>query len=239
MTNLGAAPVLLPASTFADYRFFRRLGMFVLASLVFFLAAIPAVLLIPAESYLSFAATMGPIALILLALFAWQYRSDSGAQLRGDAIRNPLRIGAFGIIASYLLCGVAIVVLGLPQEAFMAELLAGLSGWQGAIKIASLIVFPPIAEELYFRHYLLRLFPYENSPAWKWIAVIVTSAIFAGIHIQYGNWTTIALLFACGCVFAIARINSGGLLVPILLHSLAEIVALTTDGALRLLGLYS
>ena len=239
MTNLGAAPQLLPAPTSAGYRFFRRLGMFVLATLVFFLAAIPAVLLIPAESYLSLTATMGSVALILLALFVWQYRADSRAQLRGNAISKPLRVGALGIIGAYALCGVAIAALGLPQEAFMAEFLAGLTGWQLAIKVASLIVLPPIAEELFFRHYLLRLFPYENSAAWKWIAIIVTSAIFAGIHIQYGNWTTVALLFACGCVLAIARINSGGLLVPILLHSLAEIIALTTDGAFRLLGLYS
>ncbi|MDR6957656.1 membrane protease YdiL (CAAX protease family) [Pseudomonas brassicacearum] len=239
MTNLGAAPAFLPTPIFAGYRFFRRLGMFALATLVFFLGAIPAVLLIPAESYLSLAATMGSVALILLALFVWQYRADSRAQLRGHSISKPLRMGALGIIGSYALCGIAIAALGLPQEAFMAEFLAGLTGWQLAIKVASLIVLPPIAEELFFRHYLLRLFPYENSPAWKWIAIIATSAVFAGIHIQYGNWTTVVLIFACGCIFAIARIASGGLLVPILLHSLAEIVALSSDWSFRLMGLYS
>ena len=240
MTNPSAAPEFIPVPTFESYRFFHRVGMFVLAALLFFLAAIPSVLFLPAEmhSYLSFASTAGIAALLLLALFAWQYRTDAGRQLRGDSIKF-LKVGALAIIASYLLCGVAIFVLGQPQEAFMAQLLTGLTGWQGAIKIASLILFPPIAEELFFRHYLLRLFPYENSPAWKWIAIIATSAIFAGIHIQYGNWTTVVLIFACGCIFAIARIASGGLLVPILLHSLAEIVALSSDWSFRLMGLYS
>ena len=120
----------------------------------------------------------------------------------------------------------------------MAEFLAGLTGWQLAIKVASLIVLPPIAEELFFRHYLLRLFPYENSAAWKWIAIIVTSAIFAGMHIQYGNWITVVLIFACGSVLGVARVVSSGLLVPVLLHSLAEVVALTTDKSFSLMGLY-
>ncbi|WLH48647.1 CPBP family intramembrane glutamic endopeptidase [Pseudomonas beijingensis] len=240
MTNLSAAPEFAPASTLSPYRFFPRLGMFVLATLIVFLAAMPEVLFVPADmqAYLTFTTTSGITALVLLALFALQYRADSRTQWRGHAIRKPLQWGAIGIIGTYLLFGVAVFVLGLPREVFMAELLDGLNSWQVAIKIASLIVLPPIAEELFFRHYMLRLFPYENSRAWTWIAIIVTSAIFAGMHIQYGNWITVVLIFACGGVFAVARVVSGGLLVPVLLHSLAEVVALTTDKSFSLMGLY-
>ncbi len=189
MTNLSAAPEFAPASTLSPYRFFPRLGMFVLATLIVFLAAMPEVLFVPADmqAYLTFTTTSGITALVLLALFALQYRADSRTQWRGHAIRKPLQWGAISIIGTYLLFGVAVFVLGLPREVFMAELLDGLNSWQVAIKIASLIVLPPIAEELFFRHYMLRLFPYENSRAWTWIAIIVTSAIFAGMHIQYGN----------------------------------------------------
>lgn len=240
MTNLCAAPEVASASTLPPYRFFPRLGMFVLATLIVFLAAVPEVLFVPTDmqAYLTFTTTAGITALVLLALFAWQYRSDAHAQWRGHCIGKPLKWGALGIIGSYLLFGVAILVLGLPREVFMAELLVGLNNWQAMVKVASLIVLPPIAEELFFRHYMLRLFPYENSRAWTWIAIIVTSAVFAGMHIQYGNWITVALIFACGGVFAVARVVSGGLLVPVLLHSLAEVVALTTDKSFSLLGLY-
>ncbi len=240
MTNLSAAPEFAPASTLSPYRFFPRLGMFVLATLIVFLAAMPEVLFVPADmqAYLTFTTTSGITALVLLALFALQYRADSRTQWRGHAIRKPPAVGAISIIGTYLLFGVAVFVLGLPREVFMAELLDGLNSWQVAIKIASLIVLPPITEELFFRHYMLRLFPYENSRAWTWIAIIVTSAIFAGMHIQYGNWITVVLIFACGGVFAVARVVSGGLLVPVLLHSLAEVVALTTDKSFSLMGLY-
>lgn len=240
MTNLCTASELASASTLSPYRFFPRLGMFALATLVVFLAAVPELLFVPADmqAYLAFTTTSGITALVLLALFALQYRADARTQWRGHSISTPLRWGALGIIGAYLLFGVAIFVLELPREVFMAELLEGLNGWQATIKIASLIVLPPIAEELFFRHYMLRLFPYENSRAWTWIAIIVTSAVFASMHIQYGNWMTVALIFACGGVFAVARVVSGGLLVPVLLHSLAEIVALSTDKSFSLMGLY-
>lgn len=240
MTNLSAAPAFAPASTLSPYRFFPRLGMFVLATVIVFLAAMPEVLFVPADmqAYLTFTTTSGITALLLFALFALQYRADLRSQWRGRSIRKPLQWGAMGTIGAYLLFGVAVLVLGLPREVFMAELLDRLNNWQATIKIASLIVLPPIAEELFFRHYMLRLFPYENSRAWTWVAIIVTSAIFAGMHIQYGNWLTVVLIFACGGVFAVARVASGGLLVPVLLHSLAEIVALTTDKSFSLMGLY-
>ncbi|WP_347709607.1 type II CAAX endopeptidase family protein [Pseudomonas sp. OA65] len=240
MTNLSAAPELAPAFTLSPYRFFPRLGMLALATVIAFLAAMPEVLFVPADmqAYLTFTTTSGITALLLLALFALQYRADLRTQWCGRAISKPLQWGAMGIIGTYLLFGVAVFVLGLPREVFMAELLDGLNNWQATIKIVSLIVLPPIAEELFFRHYMLRLFPYENSRAWTWIAIIVTSAIFAGMHIQYGNWLTVVLIFACGGVFAVARVVSGGLLVPVLLHSLAEIVALTTDKSFSWMGLY-
>jgi len=61
--------------------------------------------------------------------------------------------------------------------------------------LASLLILPAIAEELMIRHYLLRLFPYQRSVIWKWIAVVATSLLFAIIHTQYDSWTTLALIF--------------------------------------------
>ncbi|WP_244868142.1 type II CAAX endopeptidase family protein [Pseudomonas sp. Eqa60] len=224
----------------STYRFFPRVGLFILATLLYILAGIPGILLVPPQmqTYLIFISTQGLGMLLLLGLFWLQYRQHFSAAWRGRVIRHPLGIGAACMVAAYVLCGVAILMLGSPEEAFMAELLAGLNGWQTLIKIASLMVLPPIVEELFFRHYLLRLFPYENSQVWKWIAVIVSAAIFAGLHTQYGNGTTMALIFASGCIFAVARIVSGGLLVPILLHSMAEVLGMSLDTLFRMAGLF-
>ncbi|WP_372242131.1 CPBP family intramembrane glutamic endopeptidase [Pseudomonas sp. Fl4BN1] len=240
MIHPSAIPQQLSAPTPSPYRFLPRLGMFILATLVFFLAAVPGILLIPAQmqAYLVFISMEGLSMLLLLALLLMQYRAGFSAALRGHRVRAPLRIGALCMFAAYALCGVAVATLGLPEEAFMTELLAGLTTWQTLIKVASLIVVPPIAEELFFRHYLLRLFPYENSQVWKWVAIITSAAIFSGLHSQYGNASTFALIFASGCIFAVARIVSGGLLVPIALHALAEVFAISLDTLLRLTGLY-
>lgn len=99
MTNLSAAPEFVPASTLSPYRFFPRLGMLVLATVVVFLAAIPELLFVPADmqAYLMFTATSGITALVLLGLFALQYRADLRMQWRGHTIGKPLRWGAIAV----------------------------------------------------------------------------------------------------------------------------------------------
>lgn len=240
MTSLPLPPPANPITTDIPYRFWPRLGLFVLATVLFILSQGAGVMLLSPEKfkYLVFAATNGAAAFALAVLFLVHYRRQARSMFVGSILAKPLAIGAVAVIAAYGLCGLAISVLQLPQENFMAQLLAGIAGWQLVIKIASVIVLPPIAEELFFRHYVLRLFPYQKSTAWKWIAVIITSASFAAIHIQYGNWSTVVLIFAVSCIFAVARIVSGGLLVPILLHMLAEVVGLSSDWMFTQLGLY-
>lgn len=237
---LATSETTSPSTSPSQFRFFRRLGMFVLAALIFVLAPVPGVLLVPPaiQSYLMFVTTLGVVAVLLSGLFVVQHRRDLAATFYGHHIRRTLRLGAAGLIAAYALCGMAVSALGLPREAFMADMYSGLTQWQTLIKLASLIILPPIAEELMMRHYLLRLFPYERSVAWKWTAVIVTSALFASLHTQYGSWTTLVLIFVVGCLFAWVRIASGGLWVPILLHMMAEVLGSSLDWTWTWAGLY-
>lgn len=237
---LAPLDTTLPLTPPSNFRFFRRLGMFILAALTILLAPIPGLLLVPpqAQGYWVFVIGHGAIGLLLCGLFVVQHRHDLAATFYGHHIRKTLRLGAIALIAAYALFGLLATALGEPREAFMAELYSGLTQWQTLVKLASLIIFPPIAEELMVRHYLLRLFPYERSVAWKWTAVIVTSALFASVHTQYGSWDTLALIFVMGCLFAWARIASGGLLVPILLHMLAEVVGSGFDWTWTWAGLY-
>ncbi len=230
----------LAAGVPANFPFFKRLGMFVLAAFIFIFGTIPGLLLAPpaTQAYGAFITTLGPVALLLCALFAWQHRADLGATFRGNDLRRPLRVGAISVFAVYMLCGLLVAVLGLPREAFMAELFAGLTTWQTLIKLASLMILAPITEELMMRHYALRLFPYERSHLWKWVSVLATSALFTSLHTQYGNWPTLALIFAVGCILALARIASGGLRVPILLHMFAEVIACSLDWTWASAGLY-
>lgn len=81
------------------------------------------------------------------------------------------------------------------------------------------VVVAPIVEEVFFRHFFLRAFPYARSTGWTIVAVAVTSVFFSVVHLQYTCSVSFVSLFLLGVVYAYARIVSGGLLLPILLHA--------------------
>lgn len=78
----------------------------------------------------------------------------------------------------------------------------------------SLVIIAPFAEELLFRGYLLgklrRAMP-------LWIAVLITSVLFALVHFQ---WNVALDVFALSIVLCVLRVMTKSLWAPILLHSL-------------------
>lgn len=116
----------------------------------------------------------------------------------------------------------------------MAKLLFGLNGLQTSVLIATLLVFPPLTEELLFRYFFVELMPYKRSKWWAIGTVVATSLVFAAMHaLQYQNWPTLILMFALGAIFAIARIASRGLGLPLLLHSYAVVLGLGCNWAMN------
>lgn len=113
----------------------------------------------------------------------------------------------------------------------MEKLLSELSTAQIVLFLSMLLVFPPLSEELLYRHFLIRLFP-SRGRSWQCVAVIITAALFVLLHGQYKNWTSFLLLGCLGVIFDVARIASGGLLAPVLLHSFAEVAGMTSDWVL-------
>lgn len=109
----------------------------------------------------------------------------------------------------------------------MAQLLFGLNGLQTSVLIATLLIFPPVTEELLFRYFFVELMPYGRSKGWAVATVVATSLAFAAMHaIQYQSWSTLVLMFSVGAIFATARIVSRGLGLPLLLHSYAVMLGL-------------
>jgi uncharacterized protein len=96
---------------------------------------------------------------------------------------------------------------------------------QVVVLVVSLILLPPIVEELAFRHFILSAFPFNANVRVTWIAVIATALLFANVH-QYIYPTTQVLMFAVAMIFGYARVQSGGLLLPIGLHAYAIALAL-------------
>lgn len=92
--------------------------------------------------------------------------------------------------------------------------------------VIAMVIVAPIYEEMVFRGLLWSGISEQFSPQrGTIIASIVTSVVFAVIHLQYGLYeiTTIMLL---ALIFCYARIKSGSLLLPIMLHIINNGVAM-------------
>ncbi|MGO2339410.1 MAG: lysostaphin resistance A-like protein [Psychrobacter sp.] len=89
--------------------------------------------------------------------------------------------------------------------------------------VFAMVVVAPLYEELVFRGILWSAIA-EQFPATSYsehrgaiIASIVTSLIFAIIHVQYGIYE-ISTIVVLALIFCYARVKSGSLLLPMLLH---------------------
>jgi uncharacterized protein len=98
------------------------------------------------------------------------------------------------------------------------------------------VVVAPIVEEVVFRGILFRALADRIG---LWIGAIVSSAIFALIHIEVVLSQPVALggLFMVGLLLALAYHWTGNLLVPILGHAVFNAASLGLALALERLGL--
>ena len=97
-----------------------------------------------------------------------------------------------------------------------------MNGWNLAFLFISICIFAPIWEELFFRGILLRRF------AMKWKAttsIIVSSFIFGLMHI---GGSSIFHAFLFGCFLAYAYLRTKNIWVPIVLHSVSNLLSFVT-----------
>ncbi len=98
------------------------------------------------------------------------------------------------------------------------------------------VVLAPIVEEVVFRGILFRAL---GDRIGVWLAAIVSSAIFAVIHIEVVLSQPVALggLFAVGMVLALAYQWTGNLLVPVVGHAVFNAASIGLALAIDRLGL--
>jgi exosortase E/protease (VPEID-CTERM system) len=107
-----------------------------------------------------------------------------------------------------------------PEAAALAAALAGLGGaafalW-AAVRLLGTVLLVPLAEELFFRGYLLTRL--DGGPARRAAAIAISSALFALLH---GRWIAAA---AAGVVFALLALRRGRLADAIAAHVAANLV---------------
>jgi len=87
------------------------------------------------------------------------------------------------------------------------------------LAFVSLVVVAPVAEEILFRGYLLGKLRKHIA---TWIAVLITSLVFAAVHLA---WNVGVDVFALSIVLCLLRITSKSLWPSILLHMLKNGIA--------------
>jgi hypothetical protein len=91
---------------------------------------------------------------------------------------------------------------------------------------AAVAVAAPIIEEIIFRGMLLSILARSLS---KWLAIVISAAIFAGVHLLDPNAIAVVPgLFLLGVALAWAALKRGDLSLPIALHSGINLLAAIT-----------
>ena len=162
---------------------------------------------------------------LLVAISALVIRVRGGNLKQYLALRPfslAVGMGMIGLLLIFMIGSQALTyVLDKSPLAFVDPLYQSVSSvW---LLIFAMVIVAPIYEELIFRGILWSaiaeqfISPPDTEYRGAIIASLVTSLIFAVIHLQYGIYE-ISTIVVLALLFCYARIKSGSLILPILLH---------------------
>ncbi|WP_026349065.1 CPBP family intramembrane glutamic endopeptidase [Psychrobacter lutiphocae] len=126
-------------------------------------------------------------------------------------------VGFIGLWLAFVISSETLTyILDRDPTAFVDELY--FSADPKWLLILVMVVVAPIYEEVVFRGLLWSALTeqFEGTKG-VWIASLVTSAIFALIHLQY-EWYEMGVIFVLALLLSYARAKSGSLLLPIIIH---------------------
>ena len=162
---------------------------------------------------------------LLIAISALVIRMRGG-NLKQYLALTPFSLavgmGMIGLLLLFMIGSQALTyVLDKSPLAFVDPLYQSVSSvW---LLIFAMVIVAPIYEELIFRGILWSAIAeqFTSPPDTEYrgaiVASLVTSLIFAVIHLQYGIYE-ISTIVVLALLFCYARIKSGSLILPMLLH---------------------
>lgn len=164
------------------------------------------------------------VELLLLAPLAWLFVRRESTRTRWSAPKAVV----FALLAAVLLRIPLLIYWfanpdippGLVEETYIWEILQQVSDTFGVFATFWLIaVAAPVAEEFLFRGVLLTVFARHVS---FWAANSIQAFIFAAMHLEPG---ALPMLFLVGVTAGFLARRSGGLLAPMLLHAIFNLLA--------------
>lgn len=145
--------------------------------------------------------------------------------------RDTLCIKAFRPTSLYLWLGV-LVVFFIAQVATLTLIETPLTDFTETVANSKsillavvMIFFAPVVEELVFRGYLFKAWRYTRMGLYG--TLTLTSLFFIALHYGQYHWSTMLFLFILSFILGLSREKTGSVLVPIILHSVNNILAIT------------
>jgi membrane protease YdiL (CAAX protease family) len=148
-----------------------------------------------------------------------------------------LAVGVVTAIVAYTLNGIAAFLVGAEDPVEQQLLQDALTGGATLAIVALLaVVVAPLVEEVLFRGVLFRSLMDRTG---VWVAAVLSSALFAIVHVEVVVSQPVALvgLFTVGLVLAIAYRIVGNLWIPIIGHAVFNGISLSLAIVVDRLGL--
>jgi membrane protease YdiL (CAAX protease family) len=178
-------------------------------------------------------AAAGVIAMVLLFAHHYSARGIKGFGLRLRTIPRDLATAALRLLAVWPLVLTAIVVIQvigrivsgpsyeIPQHETLKELSEAPLTVLKALLVLAAVVVAPLQEEMLFRGLLQTMIrSYIGRP---WIAIALTSIVFAMVHADNAHWPA---LFVLAMALGYSYEKSGSLFQPIFMHAMFNGVAI-------------
>jgi membrane protease YdiL (CAAX protease family) len=160
----------------------------------------------------------------LCVLFAGLKR---GISVKRYLALRPVRTRQLAIWAgvTILFCAITDVLSWFLGQPLVSESI--LHAYRSVIFVPLLwvgvVVGAPLCEEFYFRGFLFA--GIRNSRLGMTGAIVLTSAAWAPLHVQYGLYG-VSEIFVLGLILGYARLCSGSLVTPIVMHAINNLLAM-------------
>jgi len=153
---------------------------------------------------------------VLVPLYRWYTRHH------GDIRLGTLRLRQLALFSVLLLLLLISQAFWLQREGWTGNQFTGTSTSTLLFALA-VVLLAPVYEEILFRGFVLQGF-LQWAPRQRAVCALLTSLLFAAIHTQYAHWQTLIALMLLSLLLCAARLVSGGLALPIILHMLNNLL---------------
>ncbi len=161
------------------------------------------------------------IAITFLLIYLHRRQSiEDYLHLYAVSVKSLIKYLAIMLIA-IILMGVISTLTDHPTPQIMLDIYH--SAKYPSLLLFALIIAAPFFEEILFRGFLFE--GLRHSTLGFMGAAIITSAVWAGIHLQYGLYE-IVIIFFVGLLLAYAKVKTGSLYIPIAMHAFMNFAAI-------------